>query len=117
MTILMLRNTAKLKILFFSLLTLAITTQLKGEPALQILRNGGFEEDEMTFRGEPASSCGGGCNDQWFNMQDRFPDGWEWLGVNSPSIYGMARQSEWPRPEVNFDSEILRSGERSLRIQ
>ena len=113
----MLRNTAKLKILFFSLLTLAITTQLKGEPALQILRNGGFEEDEMTFRGEPASSCGGGCNDQWFNMQDRFPDGWEWLGVNSPSIYGMARQSEWPRPEVNFDSEILRSGERSLRIQ
>lgn len=90
---------------------------LMAEQPLQFLRNGGFEEDEMTFRGEPASSCGGGCNDQWFNMQDRFPDGWEWPGVNSPSIYGMARQSEWPRVEVTLDSETFRSGSRSLRIQ
>ena len=36
---------------------------------LQLLRNGGFEEDEMTFRGEPASSCGGYSNNQWFNSE------------------------------------------------
>src|SRR5688572_26661562 len=59
---------------------------------LQILRNGGFEEDELTFRGEPASSCGGHNNDQWYNQRDLFPDAWLWPGANAPGIYGQASQ-------------------------
>lgn len=70
---------------------------LHAQERLSLLRNGGFEEDEMTFRGEPAASCGGHNNDQWFNMQDRFPDGWVWPNVYGPLVFGIAKQSEWPR--------------------
>ena len=42
---------------------LACTTVSTATP-LQVLRNGGFEEDELTYRAEPASSCGGEQNDR-----------------------------------------------------
>ena len=89
----------------------------RGDDRLQILRNGGFEEDEMTLRGEPASSCGGYSNDQWFNMQDLFPDGWTWPGALVPGVFGAAGQSEWPRPEATLDRTVRRSGNQSLRLQ
>ena len=84
---------------------------------LQVLRNGSFEEDEVTLRGEPASSCGGYHNDQWFNMQDLFPDGWSWPGVLVPRVFGAAGQSEWPRREVTLDKSVRRSGAQSLRLE
>lgn len=95
----------------------AISTSGTAAEELQILRNGGFEEDEMTLRGEPASSCGGYSNDQWFNMQDLFPDGWIWPNALQPSVFGAAAQSSWPRPEVTLDKAMRRSGERSLRLE
>ena len=84
---------------------------------LQILRNGGFEEDELTMRGEPASSCGGYCNDQWYNMQDKFPDAWTWPGVYVPGIYSAGARDEWPRPEVTLDPSAPRSGKYALRLK
>lgn len=98
-------------------LVVLLATFVRSGERLQFLRNGGFEEDEMTFRGEPASSCGGWCNDQWYNMQDRFPDGWRWPGVNQPSVYGMGRQSEWPRGEVALDADGPHAGQYALRLQ
>ena len=96
---------------------LAAADVVLGQDRLQLLRNGGFEEDEMSFRGEPASSCGGYSNDQYFNMQDRFPDGWTWPGVYVPSGQGTGKQDAWPRQEVTLDAAVRRSGTRSLLLQ
>ncbi|NQU12436.1 hypothetical protein HQ590_16695, partial [bacterium] len=82
---------------------------------LQILRNGGFEEDELTYRAEPASSCGGEQNDQWFNQQDKFPDVWIWPGQCAPGRGTTG--SEWPRAEVTLDSAAPRTGVHALRLQ
>jgi len=82
---------------------------------LQLLRNGNFEEDELSFRGEPANSCGGNSNDQWYNMQDRFPDGWT-SDKNYPSPYGMGKQSEWPIEDAILDATISQFGKSSLRL-
>ena len=101
---------------------IALTIPLFSVPAtaqqrLQLLRNGGFEEDELTLRGEPASSCGGYGNDQWYSMQDRFPDIWTWPGVYVPGVYSAGAQDEWPREEVALDDSQPRNGKYSLRIQ
>ena len=88
-----------------------------GAGPLPILRNGGFEEDEMSFRGEPASSCGGASNDQWFDMQDRFPEIWIWPGKCAPNGYGMASQSEWPLDDVMMDPTAPHSGKFALRLK
>ncbi|MBI2192109.1 MAG: hypothetical protein HYU36_09005 [Planctomycetes bacterium] len=100
-----------------ALALMAHISSAAGEAVLQILRNGGFEEDEMTFRGEPAASCGGTANDQWFNMRDAFPDGWTWAGVYNPAPFSMPKESEWPRPEVTLDGQVRRSGQFALRLQ
>jgi hypothetical protein len=104
-------------LLFATVLLPGIRPAIGETERIQLLRNGGFEEDEMTLRGECAASCGGHSNDQWFNMQDRFPDGWSWTGVYFPGAYGMAAQSEWPREEVALDTTIRRSGKFSVRLQ
>lgn len=92
-----------------------VATSRADEP-LQLLRNGGFEEDEMTLRSEPASSCGGETNDQWYNMQDRFPDGWQWLKVYVPNNRGNAKVDRWPLEGVAIDTAIKRSGKSSVRL-
>jgi hypothetical protein len=71
----------------------------------------------MTLRGECAASCGGHSYDQWFNMQDRFPDGWAWPNVYMPAAYGMVARSEWPMDDVALDPAVRRSGKFSLRLQ